>query len=46
MKREIDLRKWVKNNWYLIILLVIFATALWLRSFPGRYGELQALDPF
>jgi len=30
----------------LIILLVIFASALWLRSFPARFGELQALDPF
>jgi dolichyl-diphosphooligosaccharide--protein glycosyltransferase len=30
----------------IILLLGIFVTALWLRSFPARWGELQALDPF
>ncbi len=46
MKRELNIRRWVFNNWHLIILLVIFLSAFWLRSFPARYGELQALDPF
>lgn len=46
MKKEINVKKWVFNNWHLIVLLVIFLTAFWFRSFPGRFGELQALDPF
>lgn len=29
-----------------IILLLIFILAFWLRLFPARFGELQALDPF
>ncbi len=32
--------------WYLLALIIIFLSAFWLRSFPARFGELQALDPF
>jgi asparagine N-glycosylation enzyme membrane subunit Stt3 len=39
-------KEFLKNNWHLIVLLLIFITALWVRSFPARFGELQALDPF
>jgi asparagine N-glycosylation enzyme membrane subunit Stt3 len=39
-------KEFLKNNWHLIVLLLLFITALWLRSFPARFGELQALDPF
>jgi len=46
MKRELNIKEWVFNNWHLFVLLAIFLTAFWLRSFPARYGELQALDPF
>lgn len=35
----------VIKYWYLIALLIIVVTAFWFRSFPARYGELQALDP-
>jgi dolichyl-diphosphooligosaccharide--protein glycosyltransferase len=45
MKR-LNLRDVLKSYAPLVILLVIFASALWLRSFPARFGELQALDPF
>lgn len=34
-----------KKYWYLFILLTIVLMAFWIRSFPARYGELQALDP-
>ncbi|MFC2143757.1 STT3 domain-containing protein [Candidatus Aenigmatarchaeota archaeon] len=46
VKRNINLKVWIRNNWHLIALLVIFISAFWLRSLPARYGELQALDPF
>ncbi len=45
MKR-IDLKAFVSGKWHLIILLLIVLLGFWLRSFPARYGELQALDPF
>ncbi|MFH1294717.1 MAG: STT3 domain-containing protein, partial [Candidatus Aenigmatarchaeota archaeon] len=35
-----------RKNWYLLILLAIFVMAFWVRSFPAKYNELQALDPF
>ncbi len=35
-----------KKYWYLFILIPIVLTAFWLRSFPARFNELQALDPF
>lgn len=31
--------------WYLFILLAIVLMAFWVRAFPARFGELQALDP-
>jgi dolichyl-diphosphooligosaccharide--protein glycosyltransferase len=46
IKKNISLKTWIGNNWHLILLLVIFVSAFWMRSLPGRYGELQALDPF
>jgi dolichyl-diphosphooligosaccharide--protein glycosyltransferase len=45
MKR-LEPREFLKRYAPLVILLVVFASALWLRSFPARFGELQALDPF
>jgi dolichyl-diphosphooligosaccharide--protein glycosyltransferase len=36
----------IKKHWYLLLVLVIFLFAFWVRSFPARFGELQALDPF
>lgn len=41
-KAERNLRRY----WYLLILLGIVVMAFWFRSFPARYGELQAIDPF
>ncbi|MBL7206840.1 MAG: glycosyltransferase family 39 protein [Candidatus Aenigmarchaeota archaeon] len=35
-----------KKYWYVIILIAIFLMAFWFRTFPARFGELQALDPF
>ena len=43
---KLDVRDFLKRYGHIIILFVIFAAALWLRSFPARFGELQALDPF
>jgi dolichyl-diphosphooligosaccharide--protein glycosyltransferase len=45
MKR-LDPKDVLKRYAPLLMVLVIFSAALWLRSFPARYGELQALDPF
>ena len=39
-------KEFMMKNWHLIVLLIIFLSAFWVRSFPARYGELQALDPF
>jgi len=36
----------VKKYWYVAILLAIFVSAFWVRSFPARFNELQAIDPF
>ncbi len=36
----------LQKRWYAIALLFIVLLGFWLRSFPARYGELQALDPF
>jgi dolichyl-diphosphooligosaccharide--protein glycosyltransferase len=38
--------EYTKKYWYLIFLLVIFLSAFWVRSFPARFEELQAIDPF
>lgn len=46
MKRDFDIKKGLRNNWQWIVVLLIFILAFSLRSAPGRYGELQALDPF
>lgn len=35
-----------KKYLYIIILIAIFLLAFWFRTFPARFGELQALDPF
>jgi len=35
-----------KKYWYVIVLLAIFLSAFWIRSFPARFNELQAIDPF
>ncbi len=32
--------------WWLWALILITIFALWTRSIPAKYGELQALDPF
>ena len=32
--------------WHIVLLFGIFLLAFWLRSFPARYNELQAIDPF
>jgi len=45
-KNRFTPRKIFTENWHLIVLLLIFLTAFWFRSFPARFGELQALDPF
>jgi asparagine N-glycosylation enzyme membrane subunit Stt3 len=34
-----------KKYWYLLVLLAIVLMAFWVRSFPARFSELQALDP-
>ncbi|RLJ10252.1 MAG: hypothetical protein DRP15_00600 [Candidatus Aenigmatarchaeota archaeon] len=34
------------KNWHLFVLLGVVLLAFWFRSFPARFGELQALDPF
>jgi dolichyl-diphosphooligosaccharide--protein glycosyltransferase len=46
MKTKLEPRVFLKRFAPLLILLVIFVSALWMRSFPARFGELQALDPF
>ncbi len=46
MKNKIEPRALLKRYAPLLILLVIFASALWFRSFPARFSEIQALDPF
>jgi asparagine N-glycosylation enzyme membrane subunit Stt3 len=38
--------KTVKKYWYVFFLLAIFMSAFWVRSFPARFNELQAIDPF
>lgn len=35
-----------KKYWYVIILIAIFISMFWVRSFPARFNELQAIDPF
>ncbi len=35
-----------RKYWYLLILIAIVLMSFWLRSFPARFNELQALDPF
>lgn len=36
----------LRKNWYIFLVLLIFLFAFWVRSFPARFEELQALDPF
>ncbi|MFH1445745.1 MAG: STT3 domain-containing protein [Nanoarchaeota archaeon] len=43
---DIDTRKLIKKNSYLVVVLLITLMAFWLRSFPAQYGDLQALDPY
>ena len=43
---KIDPKELFKRYWYVLALILIVWTAFWLRSFPARFGELQALDPF
>jgi asparagine N-glycosylation enzyme membrane subunit Stt3 len=45
-KRKFKAMDWISNNWHIILIVCIFLSAFWLRSLPGRFGELQALDPF
>ncbi len=46
MKSRPGLSEFIRNNWHLILLFFIFVTGFWLRSFPARFNEIQALDPF
>ena len=46
MKDKLDSRVLLKRAIPIIALLIIFTSALWLRSFPARFSEIQALDPF
>lgn len=46
-----DLKKvasieFVVKYWWLWVLIAITIFAFWTRTFPAKYGELQALDPF
>lgn len=44
--KKMDPDTFLKKAAPLIILLIIFSSALWFRSFPARFSEIQALDPF
>ena len=45
--KKLNIKEFLKKNWHIIILLIIiFLLAFSLRSFPARFNELQALDPF
>lgn len=46
MKLDFDKKQFLKQYGFLIIVLALFVLSFWLRSFPARYGDLQALDPF
>ncbi len=46
MKSKIEPMDFLKKYGPLIMVIIIFASALWLRSFPARFSEIQALDPF
>ena len=46
MRRKLEPRALAKRYAPIVALIVIFAAALWLRSFPARFSEIQALDPF
>jgi len=35
-----------RKHWYLVVLMFIVILGFWVRSFPVRYNELQAIDPF
>lgn len=39
-------KKLVHRYWPLLLVIVLFIAAFWIRSFPARFNELQALDPF
>jgi dolichyl-diphosphooligosaccharide--protein glycosyltransferase len=39
-------KKSIRYCWYFIALIGIVLIAFWVRSFPAKYNELQALDPF
>lgn len=41
-----SLGKSISDRWYILALLLIVLLAFWFRSFPARFNELQALDPF
>ncbi len=46
MKQKLEPRELLKKLLPIILIIAIFSSALWLRSFPARYSEIQALDPF
>jgi len=46
MKTKFDVKPFLKQYGYLLIVLAIVLTGFWIRSIPAKYGELQALDPF
>jgi dolichyl-diphosphooligosaccharide--protein glycosyltransferase len=46
MGRISDPKALMKKLLPLVLLFIVFSSALWLRSFPARFSEIQALDPF
>lgn len=43
---KINLREVFVKYWWVAALVILLVSAFWVRSFPARFGELQALDPF
>jgi dolichyl-diphosphooligosaccharide--protein glycosyltransferase len=44
--RDVAKPAFIIKHWWLWSLILITVFALWSRSIPAKYGELQALDPF
>ncbi len=43
---KVNVKELAMKYWWAVALVLIVSSAFWIRSFPARFGELQALDPF
>jgi len=43
---KVNVKELVMKYWWVIALIILVSSSFWIRSFPARFGELQALDPF